>query len=314
MKKKLVFCYLILPFLAFTGAGHSRASDTDTTSIQYANGRITIKATNTPFSQIVRLLSAKANLDIFLVGPNLPSSVSLHIDDLPVDRALQRILRGYNHAVVYYPGGEEQDSSNAVDTTVSSRSAKILTSHMEIRQAGAPGLSKGPGQITGSNSRNSNFPRSPIGSNLAGTHDKGPGNISASHHAQTASMGPSFGTDEDAGDVGGTENSDGSASYLSATRSLDDAGGSVSYLGDENESGNFEDTDNGSYTSDHEPSDNSAAQAQHLQQMIDTLEEQIDSGYAQQWYEKWSQIKDPKYITHPEDRLAELYARLANLF
>jgi hypothetical protein len=50
-----------------------------------------------------------------------------------------------------------------------------------------------------------------------------------------------------------------------------------------------------------------------LKNQIESLQEQIQSGEAEAWYEKWSEIKGEKYITHPGVTLAQLQEKLNNL-
>jgi hypothetical protein len=52
---------------------------------------------------------------------------------------------------------------------------------------------------------------------------------------------------------------------------------------------------------------------QALQARIHELEAQIESGYADRWYEHWSNIKDEKYLRHPREELEDLQGRVEEL-
>lgn len=47
-----------------------------------------------------------------------------------------------------------------------------------------------------------------------------------------------------------------------------------------------------------------------IEKQIAQIEREIDSGRADEWYEKWISIKDEKFVTHPRERLAMLKERL----
>ena len=50
-----------------------------------------------------------------------------------------------------------------------------------------------------------------------------------------------------------------------------------------------------------------------LQRQIDSLQQQIDEGLADQRHAQWTARKDPKYVRHPADTLAQLKRRLATM-
>jgi type II secretory pathway component GspD/PulD (secretin) len=58
--------------------------------------------------------------------------------------------------------------------------------------------------------------------------------------------------------------------------------------------------------------DNITTKKMALEKQIAQIERQIESGHADEWYEKWISIKDEKFVTHPRERLAMLKERLEN--
>jgi hypothetical protein len=52
---------------------------------------------------------------------------------------------------------------------------------------------------------------------------------------------------------------------------------------------------------------------QQLLQKIRTLEERIRSGISDREYERWASVRDPKYVVHDRDLLAEYHEKLNSL-
>jgi hypothetical protein len=50
-----------------------------------------------------------------------------------------------------------------------------------------------------------------------------------------------------------------------------------------------------------------------LESQIQMIEQQIESGYADKWYDHWVEIRGEKYVEHPEVRLERLENKLAQL-
>lgn len=50
-----------------------------------------------------------------------------------------------------------------------------------------------------------------------------------------------------------------------------------------------------------------------LKGKIESIQQQIESGEADRWYEKWSGIKGEKYVTHPAEKLTRLEEQLEEL-
>lgn len=59
--------------------------------------------------------------------------------------------------------------------------------------------------------------------------------------------------------------------------------------------------------------DEISARERFLLTQIEILEGQIENGYAERWYEHWSQIKEPKYIETHEEKLAYYQTELEKL-
>ncbi|MDY6822434.1 MAG: STN domain-containing protein [Thermodesulfobacteriota bacterium] len=70
-------------------------------AVQCDQNRLTIRERNISFMVLLEKISRNANVNIYVVGKQLPRSVSLNIVDKPLDDALRMLLRGYSYAVVY---------------------------------------------------------------------------------------------------------------------------------------------------------------------------------------------------------------------
>ncbi len=57
-----------------------------------------------------------------------------------------------------------------------------------------------------------------------------------------------------------------------------------------------------------------ADREEELRGQIKEIEEQMASGYADEWYEHWVKIKGPEYVTHPREHLKRYTKELAELY
>jgi HEAT repeats len=73
-------------------------------SVQFANGRLSVDIENVSLETLLREIAAKANLTLMLSG-RLEERVTIAFNALPLDKALQRLLRSHNFALEYAQDG-----------------------------------------------------------------------------------------------------------------------------------------------------------------------------------------------------------------
>jgi hypothetical protein len=78
----------------------TRAQLVSSGSVQFANGRLTVCVENVSLETLLREIAAKANLTLMLSG-RLEERTTIAFNALPLDKALQRLLRNHNFALEY---------------------------------------------------------------------------------------------------------------------------------------------------------------------------------------------------------------------
>jgi len=321
-----------------SAAGYAESSGHEPVLARFRDGRISVHASGTPFLKLVEEISRKGNLKIYMVDQALPDSVSVNITDLPVEQALGRIFNGCNYAVVYgapeaaegsvYIGhnfkpirGDHAmvESAKEGEKVIgrlkekpgegSLRQNKTDVSFQEERAFAYSG-EESPDESTadtgGSESESGDGdPLMPLSMNNTVPEEQEPAK------AEEAEPG-SFAGELDSwkgisGSPGNNIESVSLGNYIKnspASGSEAAAPGFISGEDSEIASGISADPSSEEKDSPANDAGDISSRERFLISQIYILEGQIDSGYAERWYEHWSQVKDPKYIQTHEEKLS----------
>jgi type II secretory pathway component GspD/PulD (secretin) len=74
----------------------------------FSDNRLTLVADNEPFIPLLEEIAKTTNVVIFISKGLNPGNVSIRFENLPLEKAFNRILKGYNVAMVYH---KEQDNT-----------------------------------------------------------------------------------------------------------------------------------------------------------------------------------------------------------
>jgi type II secretory pathway component GspD/PulD (secretin) len=77
-------------------------------TVEFSNNRLTLVAENEPFIPLLEEIAKKTNVVIFVSKGLNPGNVNILMNDLPLEKAFNRLLKGYNVAMVYY---KDQDNT-----------------------------------------------------------------------------------------------------------------------------------------------------------------------------------------------------------
>lgn len=77
-------------------------------TVTFSNNRLSLVAENEPFIPLLEEIAKKTNVVIFVSKGLNPGNVSIRVDNLPLEKAFNRILKGFNVAMVYY---KDQDKT-----------------------------------------------------------------------------------------------------------------------------------------------------------------------------------------------------------
>lgn len=105
----------------------------DSGSVQIANGLLSVDVENVSLEKLLREIAAKANLTLMLSG-RLEERVTIVFNALPLDKALQRLLRNHNFALEY----SEAKDSDRKTTVVRPSTLWIHTGTATSAPADAP--------------------------------------------------------------------------------------------------------------------------------------------------------------------------------
>ena len=70
-------------------------------NVVFSNNRLSLSAENEPLVPLLEKIAKKTNVVIFISKGFDPGKVSVHVDKLPLEKAFNRILKGFNVAMVY---------------------------------------------------------------------------------------------------------------------------------------------------------------------------------------------------------------------
>jgi hypothetical protein len=91
-----------LLILGLAGGGQAAAA----AGMNYAEGRLTLSAKQTPLTQVLEELHRLAGIDIYAARGLSSAQVSVDVRDEPLEDALKTILRQYNYAAIYVKEGD----------------------------------------------------------------------------------------------------------------------------------------------------------------------------------------------------------------
>ena len=355
--KKLYIYVSVLVNITLTATFGYAGLNSSGNSVWVKDGKISIQAHRIPFLSILKQISNEAHLDIYMVEQNFPNTVTLSIEDYPIEKALQKVLRGYNYAIVYsssVSGGggiflgqylTALEYSHSMIASVrdtesiygdTSRQLKMKQYHTSSNLREAIPQSETKVAVLSKNSPEIGYSETANGPDEVGTtyvaqlQQAGAGRrvINGTTYGENSGSGSSA-RSTDAGDLSAPHSSASqsetfsdetyiasidtnvsaeSAEQLSASYGEQTEASESQSMNDEEET-----PDGGTdYPSDVQDEDLSEREL-FLADQIARIERQIESGYAQRWYEKWSQIKDPRSLQSPEEQLAFYQEELEKL-
>ncbi|MEI7670594.1 MAG: STN domain-containing protein [Deltaproteobacteria bacterium] len=91
----------LLSFAAVSVAG------TAPDGIKYRDGRLTLSVKNVPLTRVLEDLYRAAGFDVYMAKGLATGTVSVDVQNQPLEEALKSILRGYNYAAIYVKEGED---------------------------------------------------------------------------------------------------------------------------------------------------------------------------------------------------------------
>jgi type II secretory pathway component GspD/PulD (secretin) len=71
-------------------------------NLAFSNNRLTLLAENEPLIPLLEEIAKKTNVVIFISQGFNPGNVSARVDNLPLEKAFNRILKGFNVAMIYH--------------------------------------------------------------------------------------------------------------------------------------------------------------------------------------------------------------------
>ena len=98
--KKILFqlAAVLAVLLCMTGGSRvSRAAE----SVSFQNDRLTIRADNESLLSILEKIAHQAGIVIFIAKEFDPGTLTLHLEDQPLEKAMDRLLKGLNVARIY---------------------------------------------------------------------------------------------------------------------------------------------------------------------------------------------------------------------
>lgn len=100
----LLLGMILVGLLSFTAVSFA---GTTPDGIEYRDGRLTLSAKNVPLTRILENLYRAAGFDVYMAKGLVTGTVSVDVQDQPLEEALKSILRGYNYAAIYVKEGED---------------------------------------------------------------------------------------------------------------------------------------------------------------------------------------------------------------
>ncbi|MCM2286016.1 MAG: hypothetical protein NDI81_14615 [Desulfobacula sp.] len=290
--------------LLFTGMAQASVKPVE---LEYDHGLVTLRPAQSSLLAILEHLAHEAGLDIYITEAFSDGPRRTGFTKLPVYEALGTLLKGYSFAVVYGPnqGGRVFFSSGGgflhPAEALSFQTAAVPAKASPASRPGYARVSHGPG---------------PDNPSLA-SPDRGPDPYPATDAEETGRTGsiPEPGASADSQTLSAS-----TGTFSSAGAGSPSAGSSPASRA---EAGNTD--PDGEAGSDEDagqlaPVQETAASQQNgldtkssLEYKIQKLEQEIESGQADQFYNSWATKKDPRYIYNHRDELARYQKELEKL-
>jgi len=101
-----IFLLLSLPIYGLGAPGDSR-NDGSPFTIQARNNRLTVKLRDIPLEKVLTEIANQTGIQIIFYGP-MEGFLSADFSDLPLNKGLRQLTRGFNHIFIYC-GGKAKD-------------------------------------------------------------------------------------------------------------------------------------------------------------------------------------------------------------
>ena len=264
--------------LLLTGTVQASAKPVE---LEYDHGLVTLRPTQSSLLAILEHLAHEAGLDIYITEAFSDGPRRTGFTKLPVYEALGTLLKGYSFAVVYGP-----DQGGRV--FLSGGGGFLPPAETLSFQTAAVSAKASPASRTG--------------------HDPGPDNASLEIPDRGPDPYPATGAKET-----GRTSSSAAASPAGAGSNSADSSNRASTT-DAGETDPDQETGESSLAQETAASQQNSLDAKSsLEYKIEKLEQEIESGQADQWYNFWATKKDPRYITNPRDELARYQQELKKI-
>ena len=286
MHKFILYGCLIVSMVLCGATGQAKNFDDKSGLIQYRAGKISVKSQKTPFLLLIEQISQKANLDVYIVDQVFPEMVHAKLDNLTVEKALRRILKGCNHAIVYHADHKDSDAQDGLGLVplLPDRASAAVGKPSDMPVGSAKALRYKP-------SLNATDKTQQLKKHLK-KHQNGATNAKNAIFDQESSL------DQNSAPEKNSANED--PLYANNTSN-------IHRITNQNDG-----TSLGANLPEHANYGDLSDKEMYLLGQIDLLERQIDSGWAQQWYDDTTSTYDPESVPDPFQRLEYLKAELYN--
>jgi hypothetical protein len=280
--------------------------------LEYDHGLVTLRPAQSSLLAILEHLAHEAGLDIYITEAFSDGPRRTGFTKLPVYEALGTLLKGYSFAVVYGPnqGGRVFFSSGGgflhPAEALSFQTGAVSAKASPASRPGYARVSHGPG---------------PGNPSLA-SPDQSPDPYPATDAEETGLAGsiPEPGASADSQTLSASTGTFSSAG-ASSSAEVGSPSAAASSPASRAEAGNTDpDGEAGEDASQLAPVQETVSSQQNsidakssLEYKIQKLEQEIESGQADQFYNSWATKKDPRYIYNHRDELARYQKELEKL-
>ncbi|MBN1903778.1 MAG: hypothetical protein JW927_01640 [Deltaproteobacteria bacterium] len=270
--------------------------------IEISNGKLSINVHQAPFQEVITKISEKAGVYIYVFDNAKGSYLTAEFSGRPLEAGLRSILKGVNYAIVYQ---DDHESGNvhwfkSTDNRPLSGSNKghAVMAEKRSNSNNHRGLNT-PSQAVPETGR---MQAVSAGANSEGliTQDKRDINYTIAGGARAGALKSVQGDAHSEGDDFLDEQQGGLENINNNNSSNED---NIAAVEEETSSKELPAWYKG----------NMSKEEARLRYRIQTLENDIDSGYADSQYDRWVEIRGPKYIRHADEVIAEYEERLERL-
>ncbi|MBN1625276.1 MAG: hypothetical protein JW944_02025 [Deltaproteobacteria bacterium] len=320
--KTLIFIFIIMLCILKHDAGNASIAQD---GVQYKDGLLSVNIRNASLKEFLKIISEKTGVEIYVFGAK-EGSITANFTGKSLEKGLSSILRDCNFAIVF--------SENKLGSGVHWYEPLSMGSSGHSRAAGIKGASGAPSSSgTKRTAKVSGTESGPVinkGPALSGTDSSKQGiKDGEQEEASEYYLGNNIASgyrNASNGDDGNEDNGDKEGNDEYPYDDNDDESSSDANQTEESIADYEENEDNADVESDGEegsfaeeedlPSwyyEGMSREETKLRYRIDTLEKQIESGYADRQYDLWSSIKSEDYLTHTSYWLEIYQERLDNL-